>query len=190
MNVGTEYITGGKRFASWRDTHLRINGPAASMLQAVFLVDWYNSGKPLLLRDSDFPSFEESRITGAPIQIAISGPDSLWEGIRLHYLELVNGAREEILIQSPYFIPGEAMEQAMIGAALRGVRVVLMTIGKPDKRIPKWAGSTYFAPLLEAGVEIYRYKAGFLHSKVLIQDRLIASVGTCNLDLRSLQPGL
>ncbi len=120
-----------------------------------------------------------------PIQIAISGPDSRWEGIRLHYLELLNGAREEVLIQTPYYIPGEAIEQAMIAAALRGVRVVLMAIGLPDKWIPYWAAQTYFTPLLEAGVEIFRYQAGFLHSKVFIQDRYIASVGTGNVDLRS-----
>ena len=185
MNVGTEYITGGRRFPAWRDTHLRIEGPSVSLLQAVFLVDWHNSGKELLLRDEDFPDFENERTDGLPIQIAVSGPDSQWEGIRLHYLELVNGAREEILIQSPYFIPGEALEQALIAAALRGVRVVLMTVGKPDKFIPFWAGQTYFEPLLEAGVEIFRYQAGFLHAKVLVQDRAIASVGTCNVDLRS-----
>ena len=185
MNVGTEYITGGRRFPAWRDTHLRIEGPSVSLLQAVFLVDWHNSGQELLLRDEDFPDFEKERTDGLPMQIAVSGPDSQWEGIRLHYLELVNGAREEILIQSPYFIPGEALEQALIAAALRGVRVVLMTVGKPDKLIPFWAGQTYFEPLLEAGVEIYRYQSGFLHSKVLVQDRAIASVGTCNVDLRS-----
>ena len=186
MNVAENYISGGRRFPGWRDTHLRIEGPAVSMLQAVFLVDWYNSGRELLLQDSMFPVLEsDPGHGGIPIQIAISGPDSPWEGIRLHYLELLNGAREEVLIQTPYFIPGEAVEQAMIAAALRGVRVILMTVGRPDKRIPFWAAQTYFVPLLEAGVEIYRYQSGFLHSKVFIQDRFIASVGTCNVDLRS-----
>ncbi len=186
MNVGEEYVTGGKRFPEWRDTHLRIEGPAVSLLQAVFLVDWHNSGKELLLDESMFPRIgllEEK--PGIPVQIAISGPDSRWDGIRLHYIELLSGAKEEILIQTPYYIPGEALEQAMIAAALRGVRVVMMTVGKPDKRIPYWAAQTYFTPLLEAGVEIYRYRAGFLHSKVFIQDRIIASVGTCNVDTRS-----
>ncbi len=186
MNIGQEYIDGGSRFEQWRDTHLRIHGPAASMLQAVFLVDWHNSGRELLLDNIHFPDFSSQPVTeGVPVQIAISGPDSQWEGIRLHYLELLNGAREEILIQTPYFIPGEAMEQAMVAAALRGVRVVLLTVGIPDKRIPYWAGETYLGPLLKAGVEVYRYRKGFLHSKVLVQDRIIASTGTCNFDIRS-----
>lgn len=186
MNVAENYINGGRRFNEWRDTHIRIEGPAVSMLQAVFLIDWHNSGRELLLQESMFPvNLAESGTDGIPIQIAISGPDSPWEGIRLHYLELLNSAREEVLIQTPYYIPGEAVEQAMIAAALRGVRVILMTVGRPDKRIPFWAAQTYFVPLLEAGVEIYRYQAGFLHSKVFIQDRIIASVGTCNVDLRS-----
>ncbi len=186
MNVGREYIDGGRRFETWRDTHLRIEGPAVSMLQALFLIDWRNSGKELLAHELLFPDFPISKNRGGiPIQIAIGGPDSMWDGIRLHYTELINGAREEILIQTPYFIPGEEVEHAMIGAALRGISVILMTVGKPDKLIPFWAAQTYFAPLLEAGVEIYLYQAGFLHSKVFIQDRKIASVGTCNVDIRS-----
>ena len=188
MNVAEEYMTGGIRFPEWRDTHLRLEGPAVSLLQAVFLVDWHNSGKDLLLETAMFPKIGlRPDAPGVPVQVAISGPDSPWDGIRLHYIELLNGAREEVLIQTPYYIPGEALEQAMIAAALRGVRVILMTVGKPDKRIPFWAAQTYFAPLLEAGVEIYRYRAGFLHSKVVIQDRIIASIGTCNVDLRSFQ---
>ncbi|MDF1568415.1 MAG: cardiolipin synthase [Spirochaetaceae bacterium] len=186
MNVGQEYITGGRKFPKWRDTHLRLEGPVVAMLQAIFLVDWQNSGHELLIRESMFPAIRPETIdTGIPVQIASSGPDSKWEGIRLHFLELLNGARDEVLIQTPYFIPGEAVEQAMIASALRGVRVMLMTVGRPDKRIPFWASQTYFGHLLEAGVEIYRYEAGFLHSKVMIQDRMIASIGTCNLDLRS-----
>ncbi len=186
MNIGDEYITGGKRFKSWRDTHLRIKGSAVSMLQAVFLIDWHNSGNDLLLEESHFPIKELAQAAhNIPLQIAFSGPDSQWKGIHLHYLELINGAREEILIQTPYFIPGESIEQAIIAAALRGAKVKLMTLGIPDKRIPFWASQTYFASLLESGVEIYLYQAGFLHSKVVIQDRLIASVGTCNMDTRS-----
>lgn len=186
MNMAEECLNGGRKFPGWRDTHIRIEGPAVSMLQAVFLVDWHNSGRELLLEDNMFPLRGPDPVPGGvPVQIAISGPDSQWEGIRLHYLELLNGAREEVLIQTPYYIPGDAVEQAMIAAALRGVRVVLMTVGLPDKRIPYWAAQTYFLPLLEAGVEIHRYQTGFLHSKVIIQDRHIASIGTCNLDLRS-----
>lgn len=186
MNMAENYIDGGRKFPEWRDTHIRIEGPAVSLLQAVFLVDWHNSGRELLLEDAMFPLRSSESISGGvQVQIAISGPDSRWEGIKLHYLELLNGAREEVLIQTPYYIPGDAIEQAIIGAALRGVRVVLMTLGLSDKRIPYWAAQTYFAPLLEAGVELFKYQSGFLHSKVIIQDRHIASVGTCNVDLRS-----
>lgn len=187
MNIGSEYIDGGKNFSAWRDTHLRIQGPAVSILQAIFLIDWHNSGNELLLDESMFPDrhpYSHSS-DGMMMQIAISGPDSNWELIRLHYLELLNGAREEVLIQTPYYIPGESIENAIIAAALRGVRVILMTVGNPDKKIPYWAGQSYMMPLLEAGVEIYRFRKGFLHSKVMIQDRIIASVGTCNVDMRS-----
>lgn len=188
MNIGSEYIDGGTRFESWRDTHLRIEGPGVSMLQAVFLADWYSSGGHPLPPDEILPEPEfPAPPGGIPMQIAISGPDSPWDGVRLHYLELLGGARTEILIQTPYFIPGEAVEKAIIAAALRGVRVIIITVGKPDYRIPYWAAQTYFEPLLRAGVEIYRYQAGFIHSKVFIQDRIVASVGTCNVDIRSFE---
>ena len=224
INVGDTYITGGKKFQSWRDTHLRIEGPAVAAVQCTFLVDWYNSinvknnrikkhksrisktntqpsGRAIPEEIMNMRTILKGEIAFPPpnpttsafsskhqmtVQIALSGPDSPWEGILMHYCELLSSAEKEVLIQTPYFIPGEAMEQALVSAALRGVKVKLMTMGNPpDNLFSFWIAQTYFPRLLKSGVEIFQYQKGLLHAKSIIKDREICSIGSCNVDLRS-----
>ncbi len=184
MNLGTEYITGGSRFANWRDTQVRLTGHCVILLQTVFLTDWYNSGNEHLTDKLLFPSDWRKR-TGIPVQFCVSGPDSDWGAIEMSYFHIITNANSEIYIQSPYFIPGEPVQQALETAALSGVEVKLMMTGRPDKKIPFFAAFTYFRRLLEAGVHIYLYQAGFLHSKMVIADNALLSIGSCNFDLRS-----
>ncbi|MBN1649615.1 MAG: cardiolipin synthase [Spirochaetales bacterium] len=184
MNLGTEYMTGGSRFARWRDTQIRLTGQCVRLFQTVFLTDWYNSGNELLTDEILFPSVWR-RPAGVPVQFCVSGPDSDWGSIELGFFHIIANANHEICIQSPYFIPGEPVQQALETAALSGISVHLMMTGRPDKLIPFFAAFTYFKRLLEAGVRIYLYTAGFLHSKVVIADANILSVGSCNFDLRS-----
>ena len=185
-NIGSEYITGGKRFASWRDTHLRIKGEASSQLQAIFVTDWYNTTRQWLAKGHYFTDWDTRLDPGdVPIQLVVSGPDSDWAAIRDLYVSLIGKAGSRLWIQSPYFIPDEITLLSMTLAARSGVDLRLMMTGVPDKRIPFWAAHTYFEPLLRAGVKIYQYQAGFLHAKVVICDQEIATVGTCNLDIRA-----
>ena len=186
MNIGEEYITGGKHFSRWRDTHMRLIGGSVSMLQTIFLSDWFNCRKEMLIKDDFFPE-PMDEVGGIPVQIAVSGPDSKWDSIELLYFNMITNASHEILIQSPYFIPDQAILKAMESAALSGVNVTLMMAGIPDKRLAWWVAFTYFEPLLEAGVKILHYMGGFLHSKVLIMDKMVSTVGTCNMDIRSFQ---
>ncbi len=183
MNIGTEYITGGNRFASWRDTHLRLEGESVQLIQSVFLSDWYNSGGtvPDFLR---YFSFDDCRSGNLPVQIVTSGPDSDWETIKQFFFLLISNADREVYIQSPYFIPDSSIMGALETAALSGVSVSLMITGVPDKRIPWYVAQTYFENLLRAGVRIYLYHGGFFHPKVMIADS-ISTVGTCNMDIRS-----
>lgn len=184
MNIGDEYITGGRKFDSWRDTHVRLNGGSTAILQTIFLTDWFNCKKEMLIKDDFFPCQDEE-VSGIPTQIAVSGPDSKWGSIELLYFNMITNARHEILIQSPYFIPDDAILKAMESAALSGVKVTLMMAGIADKKIPWWSAFTYFEPLLKAGVKILHYNAGFLHCKVIVMDNMVATVGTCNMDIRS-----
>ena len=183
MNVGLEYITGGNRFESWRDTQIRIKGESVNMVQAVFLVDWYNSGDKLLLDKKYLPEADEATPEMA-VQIATSGADSKWASIQQMFFTMITNANRDIYIQTPYFIPDQSIMTALETAALSGINVNILMTGIPDKKIPYWAAHTYFEPLLNAGVNIFQYKKGFLHSKIVIVDNSIASIGSCNMDMR------
>ncbi|MDA3809042.1 MAG: cardiolipin synthase [Spirochaetaceae bacterium] len=184
MNIGQEYIDGGKRFDTWRDTALRITGDSVMLLQALFLTDWSSSGNEQILDEKLFPAFHPADIK-VPMQIAVSGPDSKWSSIEQLYFILITNANEEVWIQSPYFIPNSSILDAMQTSALSGVQINLMMTGVPDKKAPFWAAQTYFETLVESGVKIYQYKKGFLHSKFIVADSDISTVGTCNMDVRS-----
>ena len=184
MNIGLEYMDGGRQFHRWRDTHLRLVGESVQLLQGVVLSDWYNSGGDVV-QDARFFPLPASRGSYLPMQIVVSGPDSDWNSIKKLFLHLISNANNRISIQSPYFIPDQPLMNALETAALSGVEVNLMMTGCPDKRIPFWVAHTYFEDLLKAGVNIYLYEQGFLHAKVLLVDEMISTVGSCNMDTRS-----
>ena len=187
MNIGDEYIDGGKRFGSWRDTHLRVEGDAVNLLQAVFMADWENSGG----RIEDEAAYiipAQRKFNNLPVQIVTSGPDSDWHSLKELYFTMISNANEEILIASPYFVVDNAIEEALITVALAGVRVkVIMTGSPPDKWVPFWVAYTYYERLIAAGVEFHQYQKGFYHSKFLVADSRFATAGTCNMDIRSFQ---
>ncbi len=183
MNIGDEYVAGG-RFSAWRDAQLRIHGEAARSLQMVFLIDWYTAKKEYLFEPAYFPLPEVQGRRG--IQIVPSGPDQKWDSIAQAYFAMINAAQEELLITTPYLIPDDAILMALKTAALRGVEVKLLFPARPDHPFVYWASSSYFYELLQAGVKIYLYQRGFLHSKIMVCDNLVASVGSANLDFRSL----
>lgn len=189
MNVGDEYLTGGKDFPSWRDTGLRLEGEITQQLQSIFATDWFNSSGKWLSEDKYFPEpkLAQQPTELVPMQLAFSGPDSDWYSLKQLFFNLIINADREVYIQSPYFIPDTGLATAMETAALSGVKIHLMMTGLPDKRIPFWAAETYFERILKAGGRIYRYQKGFLHCKTLVVDEQIASVGTCNMDLRSFE---
>ncbi|NLW23680.1 MAG: cardiolipin synthase, partial [Clostridia bacterium] len=119
------------------------------------------------------------------IQIAASGPDSPWEQIMQMYFSMITTAQESIYLTTPYFIPNGSILMALKNAALSGLDVRIILPGKPDNRFVFWASLSYLKDLLAAGVRIYQYQKGFIHSKTLVVDSLISSVGTANMDLRS-----
>jgi cardiolipin synthase A/B len=185
MNMAEEYINGGNHFAEWRDTHLRLKGDSVGILQGIFAISWYNTTKEKLFNPIYFPiskPFKEK----IPVQITTSGPDAEWDSIKQLYFTLIATAEKRVYIQSPYFIPDESVQTALKVAALSGIDVRLMMTGIPDKWLPFWAAHTYFEELLRAGVKIYQYKKGFLHSKTVMADDSVCSIGTANMDTRSL----
>lgn len=183
FNVGDEYLGLSKKFGDWRDTHIKITGEAISFVLWQFFVDWrFATKKELKGCQTSIENLPNNK-TG--IQIVSSGPDSKWTGIKDGYFKMISNAKHKLYIESPYFIPDDSIFEALKIASLSGVDVRVMVPNKPDHPFVYWAGTSYMGELLEAGVRFYTYQKGFLHSKVLIMDDFVSSVGTANLDIRS-----
>lgn len=187
LNIGDEYIGLSKKFGYWRDTHLKIVGSAISSLQWRFLLDWrFATGqKEINMCQTYVIDVENLGKTG--IQIVSSGPDSKWPSIKDGYLKMISNAKEKVFIETPYFIPDDSILEALRLAGLSGLDVRVMIPCKPDHIFVYWASMSYIGELLQAGVKFYTYEKGFLHSKVVLMDDFVSSVGTANLDIRSFQ---
>jgi len=184
INIADRYVKGTK-FGPWRDIHLRIEGEAVRLLQAVFVSDWCFVRGHLLAADRYFPAMNEETVS--PMQIASSGPDSDWATIMQAFFSAISKAKDHIYISTPYFIPNAALLTAMKVAALSGVNVRIIIPLRSDSHLVYWATRSYVSELLDAGVQVYMYNAGFNHSKLLIIDSEFSSVGSANMDIRSFE---
>lgn len=186
FNVGDEYVNKGDQFDYWRDTHIRIEGKAVNELNKRFILDWdYASEGELKSYDKYFKLQEDSGNIG--IQIVSSGPDHKEEYIKNAYMKIINNAKESVYIQTPYLVPDEPMKEALKIAALSGIDVRIMVPDKPDHFFMKWILSANIGDLMEWGVKFYTYQKGFIHSKTIVSDGKVCSIGTANLDIRSFQ---
>lgn len=185
LNIGDEYLGRSQQFGFWRDTHLAIWGEAVYGLQNTFLNDWNFVSGQCLWDNAFFP--KQAHRGETIVQIASSGPDSEWHSIEQAYFTMIAGAKSHIYITTPYLVPEESMITALKTAALSGVDVRIIIPDSPDHFLVYWATQANIEQLLEAGVKIYAYERGFVHSKVLIVDSEVSSVGTANFDIRSFQ---
>jgi cardiolipin synthase len=184
LNIGDEYLGESPRFGYWRDTHLCVEGPAVAGLQRIFVEDWDFAAREDLQGHSYFPP---PRSDGAvTAQVIESGPDRELKSIREVYFAAILRARQRVWIASPYFVPDPGLLDALSLAGYMGVDVRLLGLYHPDKWIPFFAARYYWNDVLNAGVKVYQYTRGMMHSKVVIVDGEWASVGTANLDNRSL----
>lgn len=185
LNIGDEYLGKNEYFGFWRDTHLFVKGEAVRTLQLIFLQDWYYMTEQSLLTPSYLsPNLSENRHYGG-VQMIAGGPDQEWEVIKSLFFSMITSARKSIWIASPYFVPDDDIFTALKVAALSGVDVKLLIPNRPDKKIVFYASRSYFPELLAAGVKIFEFEKGFLHSKIVIVDEEVASIGTANMDMRS-----
>ncbi|MEH7125133.1 cardiolipin synthase [Bacillus sp. JJ1503] len=184
LNIGDEYLGRDESFGFWRDTHLLMRGEAVRSLQLIFLQDWYYmTNKSIMSPEYLSPDLEESIHGG--VQLIAGGPDNEWSVIKNIFFSMITSAEKSVWIASPYFIPDEDIFSALKIAALSGIDVRLLVPKNPDKRIVFYASRSYFPELLEAGVKIFEYEKGFMHSKIVIVDEELASIGTSNMDMRS-----
>ncbi|HVL16137.1 MAG TPA: cardiolipin synthase [Gemmata sp.] len=185
LNIGDEYLGLHPKFGRWRDTHMRVEGPAVEGLQRVFLEDWFFATEEPVHGSSYFPKF--ARPPGASmVQVVHSGPDMEYKAIRETYFAGILNARKRVWIASPYFVPDAGLRDAMTLMARAGIDVRYLGLFRPDKWIPLLAARFYWADMLAAGVKVYQYAAGMMHAKYVLVDGEWASVGSANMDNRSL----
>jgi len=186
LNIGDEYLGKVDRFGFWRDTHIRIVGNAVKDLELRFAMDWNECSRKFKLAPADvyYPVVPRSE-DGVLMQIVSSGPDTARFSIYHGYAKMIAEANKSIFIQTPYFAPDENIFEALRIAALAGLDVRIIIPAHPDHLFVYWASLSYLGELLKAGVRCYQYEKGFIHSKLLLIDGIVASTGTANMDVRS-----
>lgn len=185
MNIADRYIDGGKNFRLWRDLHLRIQGPAVASLQRAFALDWNFMGNPLPEQPVDAAPVDTPHPMG--MQFIAGGPTSRWMNMTLIFQKAISNARKCVYLQTPYFLPSEGLLHALQMCALAKLDVRLMLPRYADSDMLRWASFSYISECLRAGVKVYLYEKGMLHSKAIIIDDDLATVGSCNFDFRSFE---
>lgn len=182
MNFSDRYVK-GLPWGIWRDTHIRIVGKGVQGLQSVFLIDWYFVSRTLLTDHIFFPKLEN--FGNNPMQIVNSGPFREQRDITHGISQALYGAQTSVYIQTPYFLPPDDMCQALQAAAIRGVDVRVMITKRSDINFVQMASMSYIKAMLHAGVKIFFYTKGFLHSKLMVFDDTLTLIGSANFDARS-----
>lgn len=186
MNIALRYIKGidGRK---WRDTHMMVRGGAVYGIQRAFLVDWYFVDRTLITNRKYYPPLHSSPANDCLAQVVTSSPISPWPEIMQGYERILMQARHYVYMETPYFLPTETILSAMRTAALSGVDVRLMVPLRGDSKIIDIAQRTWLKEVMEAGVKVYCYKAGFNHSKILVTDDSLCTCGSTNIDFRSFE---
>jgi cardiolipin synthase len=177
-NVGDEYLGRDPRFGNWRDFHLRLEGDGVQDLQGQFLQDWQTAKQKYVTKDTYYPTLKKG---ATPLRILPT------DGVYLEetFIDLIKQAKEKIVIGTPYYIPGKALQKELIAASKRGVDIKLIVPKKGDHPLVKEAAFPYFEPLLKTDITVYQYYRGFFHAKAVVIDNQVCDIGTANFDQRS-----
>tara|TARA_R110000796_G_scaffold77585_1_gene173374 strand:- start:103441 stop:104898 length:1458 start_codon:yes stop_codon:yes gene_type:complete len=185
INVDDRYVNNGKYPTYWRDTHIKLEGTAVKTLQFLFILNWqFVSKQPWRPTEKHFPKTEPS-FGSSYVQVNASGPDWDLASIMDSFCLAINSARNSLKIATPYFIPNESIMNGITTSAKSGVSVEIMIPYTSDSWIVQAASMSFMKQLLRAGIKVYLYKKGFLHSKTLTVDNSISVVGSANMDHRS-----
>lgn len=182
--VSRKWMGNGRVEGHWRDTDIRVRGPIVEYLQGAFAENWLEATGIVLGGEAYFPR-PVAPAGEAYAQVVRSSPAGGSFAMYTMFLLAISSARRTIFITNPYFVPDGAMEQALMGAVTRGVRVVVLVPGQIDHNIVRQASRGKFGKMLKAGVEIHEYRAALLHAKTMVVDGVWATVGSTNLDNRS-----
>lgn len=185
MNIARRYVQGTPK-QSWRDTHVKLTGAAVYGLQRAFLVDWYFVSKVFITERSYYPEIIIGQ-NNSLVQVVTSSPTSLWPEIEQGYVRILTNTKHYVYMETPYFLPTDPILFAMRVAALSGVDVRLMIPYETDTKVVEWASRSYVIEASKAGVKILLYRKGFNHSKLLVSDDAMATIGSTNVDFRSFE---
>lgn len=185
INVDDKYIKGDEVLGHWTDTHLMIHGMSVNFLHFVFLSDWLFITRENLIKPAMFNVMDP--IGETPVQIVSSGPDADYPNILQQYLYILYQAKEYVYIVNPYLIPDSRLSMAIKTVALSGIDVRIIVPKNSESAMIHWTVQSFFSRFLNAGVKIYLFQEGFIHSKVILSDDSVCSIGTANLDIRSFE---
>lgn len=186
VGIAEEWEGDARTPDEWRDTHMRVTGPAIDGLRAAFLTNWRETGQPLFDERDEFPAHDRpgdatATVLRCPAQIG-------WTDLHTMFGLMIGFAQRSINLTTAYFVPDEQTVTRLIDATKRGVKVTLLLPGPhADKRVVQLAGEKEFQPLLEAGIDIFCYQRSMLHAKVLTVDGVVSTLGSGNLDERSMR---
>lgn len=186
MNIADRYVVGSRKELPWRDTHLRIAGEAVAAMQYSFAIDWDFTTRELLTmppKHNIEPTAESPHL----IQMIGSGPTGRWNNISFVFLKAITLAKHSICVQTPYFLPSDALLKALQSSALAGVDVKLMIPRRPDSLMLRLATGSYIKECLQAGIKVYFYEPTVMHAKVVIVDDEFVTTGSTNFDFRSFE---
>lgn len=185
MNIAERYVSGTSDGRIWRDTHFRVRGEIVNSLLASFAFDWNFMNQPFTHNPVD----DSRRLPESSLgmQLVCSGPTDHWSTISLCFQQAISSARKRVYIQTPYFLPTEALLEALQAAALANVDVRIMLPKESDSRLIRYASFSYITQCLQAGIKVYLYEPGMLHSKTMIIDDDIVTAGSTNFDFRSFE---
>ncbi len=186
MNIAMRYLRGDGKQA-WRDTHLKIEGGGVYAIQRAFLIDWYFVDRTLVTSRKYYPPVDVHIDNDCLVQVVTSSPVSPWPDIMQGYVRILLQAHNYVYMETPYFLPTEPVLFAMRTAALAGVDVRLMVPRHVDAKLVEWASRSYLMEAIEAGVKVYLYLGGFNHSKLLVSDDNLSTIGSTNIDFRSFE---
>lgn len=182
VNMANRYLI-GDNLGPWRDTMVRLEGSAVYGLQEAFLNDWYFVDRAMLTQKKYFP--KQEMFGKNLIQIIDSGPDTKFQSIMHGIYYALTTAQHYVYIHTPYFMPPDEILSAIQTAALRGVDVRLLIPTRSDTSMARASNCSYIETMLNAGVRVYWYLNGFLHSKAIVIDDVVSTIGTANMDFRS-----
>lgn len=185
MNIADRYVSSSGKGWGWRDTHFRVEGDIVESLLYSFVVDWNFRNQSMPMKYPKAPEVHFKNSVG--MQLVTSGPLSQWDNLALCFLKAITSATKSIYIQTPYFLPTDALRHALEAAALSKIDVRIMIPSKSDSKMLRFASFSYITQCLKAGIKVYLYNAGMLHAKAMIIDKNLVTAGSTNFDFRSFE---